>query len=395
MKTLRYLPVIIAILLAGCNKYDIQPEQAEGFIKFYTSNLTETALDVKETSDGGYVAVGSSTDENGMRDIYIIRTDKFGNEASWSPVMVGGDNDDVGTSIQVVSDGYVILGYSKQSDTTDYEMYLFKLDANGSVVWETRRGFLGDVVTSNLVVTSDNQLIACAVRENQQYLLARFDANGVYDKPRTVTPANPISGACVIEAGNFYVVCGTEMVSGNSRINLFPIDSESFGLPAGGGYIPIPGVTGSGIQELDNGDLLITGIIRNTGTGFDEIFLHKIRLDYVEGDIETVAGWEEHRSFNEPGDLVDLRANAVRIVNGNRYAIVGTRTETGNDDIILLFTDANGTEVSRTEFGDDGFQQGISLELTEADGGLIIVGNNGVEDNSMMALIKTDAEGKL
>ena len=83
------------------------------------------------------------------------------------------------------------------------------------------------------------------------------------------------------------------------------------------------------------------------------------------------------------------------MVDNNSYAIVGTRTETGNDDIILLHSDAEGNEVSRRIFGDDGFQQGMSLELTGFDGGLILVGNNGSEDQSMMALVKTDASGNL
>ena len=47
----------------ACNKYDVQPEQAEGFIKFFSVNLREAGIDVKPTADGGYVAVGTSTDE--------------------------------------------------------------------------------------------------------------------------------------------------------------------------------------------------------------------------------------------------------------------------------------------------------------------------------------------
>ena len=112
MKSIKYIPLFLAILLAACNKYDILPEQAEGFIKFFNSTtLTETAYDVKETADGGYVAIGTTSDEDGIRDLYLVKTDKYGNEESWSPVTIGGDYDDVGTSIQVVAEGYVVLGY--------------------------------------------------------------------------------------------------------------------------------------------------------------------------------------------------------------------------------------------------------------------------------------------
>ena len=61
------LVFFLPLLLAACNKYDIQPEQAEGFIKFFTSNSSEAGVDVKQTPDGGYVAIGNS-EEDGNSD---------------------------------------------------------------------------------------------------------------------------------------------------------------------------------------------------------------------------------------------------------------------------------------------------------------------------------------
>ena len=111
MRYKQYLLIFPALLLVACNKYDIQPEQAEGFIKFFSSTLTEQAYDVKETADGGYVMIGTTSDEEGLRDLYLVKTDKFGNEASWSPVIIGGVFDDVGASIQVEADGSDVPGF--------------------------------------------------------------------------------------------------------------------------------------------------------------------------------------------------------------------------------------------------------------------------------------------
>ena len=102
MRALKYIMIFLLPCFVACNNYEIQPEQAEGFIKFFSSSLGEEGVDVKPTSDGGYVAVGNSIDEStGLSDIYLVKTDQYGNEESWSPVIIGGDQDDVVTAGRV------------------------------------------------------------------------------------------------------------------------------------------------------------------------------------------------------------------------------------------------------------------------------------------------------
>ncbi len=397
MRPIKYILLFMALGLAACNKYDIQPEQAEGFIKFFfTGELTETAYDVKETADGGYVAIGTTSDDEGVRDLYLVKTDKYGNEESWSPVTIGGAYDDVGTSIQVVSDGYVILGYSKQTDTSEYDMYLVKTDLQGNVVWETWTNFPNDDRGSHLLLTSAGDFLAAGLRKNTygyiDLLLWRFDAGGVsIGIPKPVTPDEDVNvlNAYLIEIEPYFVVCNTIQTSQKKQIVIIPFLKESLNFLAGKFCAESGDLEGNCIQELSDGNLLICGTVTNPGTGLTSIYLNKITPTFG-----TVPGWETAKTF--PGESgVSLTGNAVRVLNDNSYAILGTRTETGNDDMILLLTDGNGTEVSRRIFGDDGFQQGISLELTGFDGGLILVGNNGSEDQSMISLVKTDASGKL
>ena len=111
MRSIKYIPLFLALLLAACNKYDVQPEQAEKFIKFYASTLTEVAYDVKETADGGFIAIGTTRGEDGARDLYLVKTDKYGNEETWSPAIIGGMHDDVGISTSLL---HLLLGL--QSD---------------------------------------------------------------------------------------------------------------------------------------------------------------------------------------------------------------------------------------------------------------------------------------
>ena len=76
MRPLKYILILLLLCLIACNNYDIEPEQADGFIKFFSTGLTEMGIDVKPTADGGYVAVGTTTSGDGIRDIYLVKTYK-------------------------------------------------------------------------------------------------------------------------------------------------------------------------------------------------------------------------------------------------------------------------------------------------------------------------------
>jgi hypothetical protein len=393
MRPIKYSLLFAALQLAACNKYDIQPEQAEGFIKFFSSTLTEEAYDVKPTPDGGYVAIGTTRDPEGMRDLYLVKTDRYGNEESWSPAIIGGNHDDVGTNIQVEADGYVILGYSNDRDTTQYDMYLVKTGLQGNVVWETWTDDPGDERGTSLQITSAGEYLAAGLRRNiygiYGYLIIRFDADGNRVKEGVINPQDNVLNACIIETGENYLICGTEQSSGKNQISIILVDKDNHRSFGGTTFKTAGNLTGNCIRELSDGNLLICGTIQNIQRGLNEVYLNKI-----SPDLGIAAGWETPKTFSGSALNANLSGNAVRIIGEDSYAIIGTRTETGNDDMILLHSDGNGNEISRRIFGDEGFQRGVSLEVTGADGGLILIGNNGSEDHSMMALVKTNADGE-
>ena len=397
MKAIKYIPLFLAMLLTACNKYDILPEQAEGFIKIFTSNLTEQGVDVKQTPDGGYVAIGNSIAEDGNSDIYLLKTDQYGNEESWSPVILGGDFDDVATSLQIVSDGYVILGYSKQDAGSEYDMYIIKTDLQGNKVWENWVGGSGDDRGSNLLAIADGSFIASGVTSSwgigiRNALLVVFDAVGNDTPPSIVGfSGENILTTYLTEGEHFYLMCGV-LAEASNRLILFPINKSSQRFVDIDRSLEITELSTNSMEGLSGGDFLICGSIL-PASGFTEIYLARLRPASANPQTTFSVVWE--KTFSEPDDQADFTGMAVKVIDDNTYAVIGTKTETGNDDIILLLVDANGNETGRTYYGDEGFQLGEGLDLTSEDNGLIIVGTNGSEDNSMISLLKTDAAGKL
>ena len=110
----------------------VQAEMPFTMLKNYGGNQDDRGYAVQQTSDGGYVIVGSSTSYGaGGADLWVLKVDASG-EFSWSKTY-GGQGNDVGKDIVQTSDGgYIITGYTRSfSSGGDMDLWLIKTDANG------------------------------------------------------------------------------------------------------------------------------------------------------------------------------------------------------------------------------------------------------------------------
>jgi predicted secreted protein len=101
------------------------------------------------TADGGYLIEGSKSSEgSGGMDLWLIKTDSSGN-VIWSRTY-GGEGNDYGTSVQQTADGgYIIVGHTSSSGDGGADLWLFKTDSSGNVIWSrTYGGKEGDYGTA-------------------------------------------------------------------------------------------------------------------------------------------------------------------------------------------------------------------------------------------------------
>jgi len=89
----------------------------------------EYGNDVRQTSDGGFIIAGNSNSFGaGDDDVYVIKTDSAGN-VTWSKVFGTTDNEE-GYSVQETSDGgFIVTGQS--SNTNLWNIFVVKTDING------------------------------------------------------------------------------------------------------------------------------------------------------------------------------------------------------------------------------------------------------------------------
>ncbi len=116
----------------------------------FTTNDTiiTRGFDVIETSDGGFVAIGECKNEGSFyHNIFLIKINSFGSEV-WSKTFGSNNADDSGKSVKQIDDGgFAIIGWTKSNNIYGYQDYwLIKTDAQGNSIWDKVYGYSDDSI---------------------------------------------------------------------------------------------------------------------------------------------------------------------------------------------------------------------------------------------------------
>ena len=136
---------------------------------------------ILQTFDGGYIILGSSwvPSNTNSYDIWLIKTDSNG-EMQWDKKYHGTEGDH-GWSLQQTDDGdFIVLGMTKSGRGSD-DIWLFKIDDTGEMLWDKIFGGVGQDRGYSLRQTSDGGfIIAGDTHKNfgMEALLIKTDSKG-------------------------------------------------------------------------------------------------------------------------------------------------------------------------------------------------------------------------
>jgi gliding motility-associated-like protein len=103
--------------------------------KSYGRTFYDELSKVKQTSDGGYVAVGRTTESGSSQgNAWIVRTDASGNSL-WSGELSSSAGPTRAKDIIQLTDGGFVLALNANDSTAQSDAVLVRIDANGNIIW--------------------------------------------------------------------------------------------------------------------------------------------------------------------------------------------------------------------------------------------------------------------
>ena len=149
--------------------------------KSFGWRYSEVARQIIATKDGGYIAVGyTDSDHKNQKDAFVVKMDANG-EKVWL-YHYGSRENEEGYGIVESDDGYVFVGYTKDTKSYNSDIYLVKIDKNGSVMWHRNYGGDADDKAKAIAKVKDGYVITGYVTSEENFskdlYLLKVDENG-------------------------------------------------------------------------------------------------------------------------------------------------------------------------------------------------------------------------
>jgi hypothetical protein len=115
----------------------------------------DEAESVVETSDGGFVMVGTriTTIEDATSSVMAVKIDSEG-EMVWEKYY-GGDGNEQGTCIVATSDGFTITGNTESYGEGKWDIWVLHIDNEGAKMWDFAYGGKNNEMSNRIINTSD------------------------------------------------------------------------------------------------------------------------------------------------------------------------------------------------------------------------------------------------
>jgi hypothetical protein len=394
--------IAASVLLSSCTKERVAQDLKNSFINFYGGTSTNEGFDVKQLKDGSYIALGTTATSDSGKQMFLLKVDKYGRK-EWQNKF-GYEYNDEGLSLQVMTDGYILAGYSDKDNTSSPKsnILLVRTDSKGNLRWKKQIGGDTSQRAYCIQIASQGGFVLAGSRDigNVKIVMIAFtDTNGNNPKYSDHAANDQItySGEAkyVIESND-----KTYIFTGTTTFN-FPDDTTALSNMIVGrvghdqklwkGVRNFGGThdeSGECIKQLSDGSFVSVGTIAISTTNND-VYLVKFKLAN-DGFIRV---WENHYDGDQNIDA----GKSIEVVTDSLFAIVGTYGSSNAKDIFFLPVDGSGNLIERDDYFFSGvYDQWANCIVKTSDGGFILTGTQEFSLNkSVMSLIKIDKTGGL
>lgn len=348
---------------------------------------------ISKGDDEGYVIVGSLANDT------LIKKYNYNNELIWSKSYSGSGIDYL-YDVEMISDGYIIVGYTESSDIDGVsnsgkkDAYIIKIDFKGELIWKKTFGGVENEIFYDIEVLNDGSYVAVGYSSSKDFenvdlgefedgLIVRYDTNGnvINTDFLTGNDFDVFRGISATKDGG-YIVVGTTLSTdleftagrmGDGVIYKYNSSNQLEWLQQVG--VSTAPILGDGIYgavwsknstigvydviEVEDGYVLVGRMQEQQSSYGEGIYGANVAMLFasiLKYDLNGTYLWG--RCINDSlGGFYDIEET-----NDNSYLVVGN---TGNDyDPIVVNYSSSGEVIKRYDFkGESEFAQNTSIEM--------------------------------
>jgi hypothetical protein len=307
--------------------------------KNYGGEYDDRAYSVAKTSDAGYIMAGFTEVDTTDPDIYIVKTDSDG-VMEWQKTYRAPGLDTVFCIRQTADGGYVAVGYTTSFGAGKSDVYLLILDSLGDTIWTRTYGGTENDEGHGVLETSDGGYIIAGSSSSMggswdEVYIVKIDGSGVVKWERIYGGLYGDRALCISSTSDGgYIVCGYTLSFGNGNSDIYLLKLDSVGDTV---WTQTYGGTrddvGCSVRQTADGGYIAAGYSASVGPADEDIYLIKTD-EYGEMVWSRIYGGDkDDRSFQ-----VHQTQDGGYIISGRTRSFGSLRC-----DIYLLKTDSLGS----------------------------------------------------
>jgi len=274
--------------------------------------------------DDGFLLVANLFRPSGDVDGYVLRTDTEG-VLLWN-ITLAGERVDKLFSATETADGLVLAGLTDAPDNGKSDVWIVKITANGSVVWDRTFGGDEDEAARAIVSRGDTYFVAGYTSlngdENYDFLLLKLDASGKAVWNRTYGGAQSDKAYALAEVSDGLVMVGDTRSKGMGDCDawIVKVDFDAkvkWETASGGAAFDMP----TCVTASMDGGFLVGGFTFSFGNGKRDFWLLKLNGsgNKLWSCTQGKAAYEEAYAVLETAEDEFVMAGWINYAEGGPY----------------------------------------------------------------------------
>ena len=369
-----------------------RPNTKATFEMRYGGRYAEEGKTLLALKDGFLLVATTESFGAGQKDVYVVKTDKFGNKV-WSKTY-GGGADDIAEAIIPIEDGYMLAGSTWSKGGDGQNLYVLRISKEGVLRWDNgyysnkRDRYLGKSLArlnkNHVMVAGSEEHIKFFNGDTYCYLTA-IELNGRQKWEQRYGGKNPDRANSIIKVKGGFVFAGETDSWGANGKNMYLVKIDDHGKRVwhrafGGDFDEVARQV---IATADGGYALV-GVTNSDHNKLKDVYV-------VKTDAQGRREWAHHYG----GNANDEGFGIVEVADG--YVITGYTESTKHLDseLYLLKIDRNGAVIWSRHYG--GPADDVGRAIVKVDDGFAITGysEGNIAKGKELYLLKVDKEGRL